>query len=92
MPSLHLSEANTTLLPNPESVGQWVRTQRRLMQMTQVELAKKANVTRRQISEFESGKISVRLDTLWKIFAALQLRFAAVDLKVSTHEQQETEW
>lgn len=49
-------------------------------------------MTQRQISEFESGKISVRLDTLWKIFAALQLRFAAVDLKVSTHEQQETEW
>ena len=53
MPSLHLSEANTMLLPNPESVGQWVRTQRRLMQMTQVELAKKENINVLPILDYD---------------------------------------
>mgnify|MGYP000766267201 CR=1 FL=1 len=83
---------NLMVLHRPEHVGQWVRTQRQLMKMTQHELAEKANVTQRMISEFETGKTTMRLDTLYRIFQVLRLRLAAVDLKVPEEPEEEEEW
>lgn len=91
---MHLtpSPSNTMLLRGPESVGQWVRTQRQIMKMTQTDLAQKAGVTQRLISELETGKIMIRLDTLSRIFDALQLRLAAVDLKAPVAAEENDEW
>ncbi|MCI7709573.1 MAG: helix-turn-helix domain-containing protein [Sutterella parvirubra] len=83
---------NPMVLHRPENVGQWVRTQRQLMKMTQSELAQKANVTQRMISEFETGKTTMRLDTLYRVFQILKLRLAAVDLKVPEEPEEEEEW
>lgn len=89
---VQVSMQNTRMLRKPESVGQWVRTQRQRMKMTQVDLASKAGVTQRLISQFETGKVGIQLDTLWRIFNALQLRFAAVDLKVPVTPNPEIKW
>lgn len=92
MHGIYPTPQNTTVLDRPEVVGMWVRTQRKKMGMTQVELAKKAEVTQRLISEFESGKAGIRLDTLLKIFRILELRLATVDLKIPTHQNSEFLW
>lgn len=90
--ALCVCSKNTMILKRPESVGQWVRTQRLKMEMTQTQLAEKAGVTQRLISQFETGKVGIQLETLWRIFNALQLRLAAVDLKVSVKADSEVKW
>ena len=44
------------------------------------------------ISEFETGKTTMRLDTLYRVFQILKLRLAAVDLKVPEEPEEEEEW
>lgn len=41
--------------------------------MTQSELAQKAGVTQRLVSDFERGKVDIRVDTLCCLFIALDL-------------------
>lgn len=86
------SAKNTMTLRDPTAAGQWIKTQRRMQKMTQVELALKAEVTQRLISEVENGKVGIRLDTFFRIAHALQLQVATVDLKVPMLTDSEFEW
>lgn len=51
----------------------WLKSCRLERGMTQAELAKKAGVTQRLISDFERNKIVIRIDTLYRILMALGL-------------------
>lgn len=79
-------------LRDPMAAGQWFKTQRQMQNMTQVELARKAGVTQRLISQMENGKAGMRLDTFFRIADALQLQVATVDRKIPRETEVEPEW
>ena len=47
--------------------------------MTQNELAQKAGVTQRLVSDFERGKVDIRVDTLCRLFICLLYTSDAAD-------------
>ena len=51
--------------------------------MTQSELAQKAGVTQRLVSDFERGKVDIRVDTLCCLFIALDLCLSGIDERLA---------
>lgn len=92
--SNHISFRNTTPIISPEAAGKWIRTMRKARGLTQSELAFEAAVTQRMVSEFESGKAMVRLDTFFRLLQALDLRLATIDpsVEIPEEEKEEFEW
>jgi HTH-type transcriptional regulator / antitoxin HipB len=66
-----------TILENPEAIGRLVRARRRELGLTQGDVAAVARTGVRFISELESGKRSVQVDSVLKIFDALGLTLVA---------------
>jgi HTH-type transcriptional regulator/antitoxin HipB len=66
-----------TILNSPEEIGRLVRSRRQELKLTQGEVAAVARTGVRFISELESGKRSVQLDTLLKVLDALGLTLVA---------------
>jgi predicted DNA-binding mobile mystery protein A len=69
--ALHRLEAE----PRPEhtvvSYGQWIRTLRNYLRMTQQELAQRSHITQSHLAHIESGKIDPKIGTLQRIFDGL---------------------
>ena len=57
-----------------QSVGTIVRTCRRKSGITQIELARLAGVGKTAVFDIEKGKSTVRLDTLLRVLAILDVR------------------
>ncbi|NOY06529.1 MAG: helix-turn-helix transcriptional regulator [Chlorobi bacterium] len=57
-----------------EDIGRIIRFHRKKAGLTQVQLARLAGVGKTVVFDIENGKESVRLDTLMKILAALNIR------------------
>jgi y4mF family transcriptional regulator len=66
-----------TILNSPDEIGRLVRSRRQELELTQGEVAAVARTGVRFISELESGKRSVQLDTLLKVLDALGLTLVA---------------
>jgi y4mF family transcriptional regulator len=64
-------------LNNPEALGPLVRARRHELGVTQIELAEIARTGVRFISDLETGKRSVRLETVLKVLDALGLELVA---------------
>ncbi len=92
MPRLVVGPRNTTVIRRTKHVGLFVKDQRRQQKLTQADLARRAGVTQRMVSEFENGKVSPTLETLFRIFDALNVRFAVVDPKIEMRENNESIW
>ncbi len=56
-----------------EQFGNAIRRFRKLQNLSQVELAKKAGVTQATVSKIENGSKSAEIETLILLFAALNL-------------------
>ncbi|HEX3359529.1 MAG TPA: type II toxin-antitoxin system Y4mF family antitoxin [Solirubrobacterales bacterium] len=65
------------LLDNAEALGPLVRARRHELGVTQIELADIARTGVRFISDLETGKRSVRLETVLKVLDALGLELVA---------------
>ena len=87
-----ISNRNTMPLRYPSAFSAWVRGLRQTRQLTQSELAEKAGVTQRLISDFERGKVDIRLDTLCRIFRALDVCLAGIDETIRDPNDVEPEW
>jgi len=61
----------TMKLTRPEDVGSLVRQRRRDLNLTQAQLAKKLDATQKYISQLESGKPTVQLGGVLKVFREL---------------------
>lgn len=92
MPRLVVGPRNTTVIRRPNQVGLFVKDQRRQQKLTQADLARRAGVTQRMVSEFENGKVGPTLETLFRIFDALNVRFAVFDSKIEMPESSEYLW
>ena len=53
------------------SYGQWIRTLRSYLRMTQQELAQRAHIPQSHLALIESGKIDPQIGTLQRIFEGL---------------------
>jgi len=53
------------------SFYRWIRDMRKRLHMSQKQLAKRAKMTQPQLSQIESGKAKITMESLEKIFAAL---------------------
>lgn len=65
------------LLDKAEALGPLVRARRQELGVTQIELADIARTGVRFISDLETGKRSVRLETVLKVLDALGLELVA---------------
>lgn len=59
--------------------------------MTQSELAQKAGVTQRLVSDFERGKVDIRVDTLCCLFIALDLCLSGIDERLACENEDPLE-
>ena len=64
-------------MDNAEALGPLVRARRQELEVTQIELADIARTGVRFISDLETGKRSVRLETVLKVLDALGLELVA---------------
>ncbi|MBI1759412.1 MAG: helix-turn-helix transcriptional regulator [Actinobacteria bacterium] len=64
-------------LSNPRDVGYYVRDQRREQGMTQSDLCAAAEVSRRWLSDLESGKQTAEIGLVFKVLHALRLTLVA---------------
>lgn len=53
------------------SYGQWIRTVRNYLRMTQQELAQRSQIPQSHLAQIESGKIDPQIGTLQRIFDGL---------------------
>jgi HTH-type transcriptional regulator/antitoxin HipB len=63
----------TQLARTPKQLGAILGRQRRLANLTQTELGRRAGLRQATISEIESGKATTRLGTICDVLAALDL-------------------
>jgi HTH-type transcriptional regulator/antitoxin HipB len=67
-----------------KQIGEALRRQRRLLKMSQLELAKRANLRQSTISSVESGDAGTQLRTIIEIITALNLEFVIRSRSVPT--------
>ena len=70
---ISLSKLRVNSVPEDDNLkpGDWVRLLRNYLRMTQVELAKRANITQANLVAIESGKTDPRVSTLQRIYQGL---------------------
>ena len=64
-------------------IGEAIRQARKEKNLTQEELGEKVGVKRSQICKLESGKSSITLSTMSRVFQALGIATATLDLGVA---------
>jgi len=74
---------------NSKEFGEVVRMARQKQKLRQVELARKAFVRQALISEMENGAVSAKLDTVIKVFAALDMDLSIVPRKKAEFDPTE---
>jgi len=62
-------------------IGNQINMHRKFHNMTQKELAVKANTTQKKISDMERGKLNFRVKYLLKVLSALDIGIHAIDIK-----------
>jgi HTH-type transcriptional regulator/antitoxin HipB len=60
-------------IDSPHDLGRFVRDQRRVTGWSQAELAERAQVSRRWLSDLEAGKPTTEMGLIFKVVAALNL-------------------
>lgn len=65
----------TRLADTPAKVGQFVWQNRKLLRLTQAELADRAGVTRQTVALIEKGAPGTKIETLLKVMNVLGIGF-----------------
>lgn len=60
-------------MQNKQKISELVRNLRKSANLSQTQLAEMAGVSRTAIQHLESGKLTIQLDTLLKIFSVLNI-------------------
>jgi len=68
----------TKAVRNNKELGEAIRAARVGRKMRQVDVARKASLRQALISEMENGATSARVDTVFKVLAALELDLAII--------------
>lgn len=68
-----------TTAVSPLSLGSILRDKRKSMGLNQADTGKKVGIDQPTLSKVERGKSSVRLDTLFRVLAALDLELMVGD-------------
>ncbi len=73
----------------PKALGAWFRSERRKKGYTQQDIAARAAVTQRAVSEFETGRTDVGLVRLLRLLNAAGL---TLDVKAAPENSGDEEW
>ena len=60
--------------------------------MTQSELAQKAGLSQRLVSELVRGIVDIRVDTLCRLFIAMDLCLSGIDERLACENGEPLEW
>lgn len=74
---------------NNKEFGAIIRNARKKQNLRQIDLAKIAAVRQALISDLENGVTSARLDTVFKVLAALKLDLSVTDRKKADFDPTE---
>lgn len=61
-------------MQNHDAIPETIKTLRKEAGLSQIQLAEMADVSRTAIQNIESGKLTIQLDTLLKIFHVLNIK------------------
>lgn len=60
-------------MQNKDKISELVRSLRKSADLSQIQLAEMAGVSRTAVQHLEAGKLTIQLDTLLKIFSILNI-------------------
>lgn len=80
------------LIHTPADLAQYYRDQRKLRAISQTSVAKEIALRQDTVSKFEIKPDNVRLDTLFRLLAALDLELHLVPKGKSASEGDKPEW
>ena len=66
------------IVATPAALATWFRSQRKNKGFTQKQIASLTGLKPKTISEFECGKVNIRLETLFRLLAAVKLNIDLV--------------
>lgn len=78
-----------SIIRNSKEFGEAIRKERLKNEMRQVDLARKASVRQALISELENGATKSKIDTVFKVLAALGMDWEIVPRKKATFDPTE---
>jgi HTH-type transcriptional regulator/antitoxin HipB len=76
----------TSIIRNSKEFGEAIRKERLKNEMRQVDLARKASVRQALISELENGATKSKIDTIFKVLAALEMDLEIAPRKKTTFD------
>lgn len=76
------------LIHTPENLAQYYRDQRKLRCITQVAVSEEITIRQDTVSKFENKPGNVRLDTLFRLLAALDMELHIIPKDSTNHENR----
>lgn len=78
-----------TLARTPKDIGHAIRQARKVRNLTQKDLATRSGVWQETISKIENGLSGTKIDTIFDLFAALDLEFQVQDRSKGSSDKLE---
>ena len=77
---------------SPQSLGEALRAARKKKGMSQQEIGKSVGIDQPSISTIERGESSVRVDTLFRLLAALDMELVIQPRQKSLNQKEGDRW
>lgn len=77
---------------SPQSLGEALRAARKKKGMSQKEIGKSVGIDQPSISTIERGESSVRVDTLFRLLAALDMELVIQPRQKSLNQREGDRW
>ena len=80
------------LILSPQALATYVKDEREKQKLTQAQLAAKVGLRQKTISDFENSPHKTRIETLFKILAALHHHMEVAHIQNSQNSSWKEEW
>ncbi len=80
------------LIPSPQALATYLKDEREKRGLSQSELGENVGLRQKTISDFENNPSNTRIETLFKMLAALNLQIHAKEADTSEPSSWKEEW